>query len=41
MKSYEGESNIDKKLNNFLNVTGILNNAFRPQKTLKKIRIKL
>ena len=27
--------------NNFFKITGILNNAFRPQKTLKKTRIKL
>ena len=32
---------IDNKLNNFLKITGILNNVFRPQKTLKKTRIKL
>ena len=32
---------IDKKLNNFLKITSILNNVFRPQKTLKKTRIKL
>jgi len=31
----------DNKLNNFLKITGILNNVFRPQKTLKKTRIKL
>jgi hypothetical protein len=29
------------KLNNFLKITGILNNAFRPQKPLKKTRIEL
>jgi len=39
--SYEGELDIDNKLNNFLKITGILNNVFRPQKTLKKTRIKL
>ena len=39
--SYEGEFDIDNKLNNFLKNTGILNNVFRPQKTLKKTRIKL
>ena len=33
MISYEGELDIDKKLNNFLKITGILNNVFRPQKT--------
>jgi len=31
MISYEGELDIDK-LNNFLKITGILNNMFRPQK---------
>jgi hypothetical protein len=30
-----------KKLNNYLKITGILNNVFRPQKALKKTRIKL
>jgi len=29
---YEGELYIDNKLNNFLKITGILNNVFRPQK---------
>ena len=32
---------INNKLNNFLKITGILNNVFRPQETLKKTRIKL
>jgi hypothetical protein len=32
---------IDNKLNNNLKITGLLNNVFRPQKTLKKTRIKL
>ena len=32
---------IDNKLNNYLKNTGIINNMFRPQKTLKKTRIKL
>ena len=31
----------DNKLHNYLKITGILNNVFRPQKTLKKTRIKL
>ena len=31
MISYEGELGIDNKLNNFLKITGILNNVFRPQ----------
>jgi len=30
--SYEGELDVDKKLNNFLKITGILNNVFRTQK---------
>jgi len=30
--SYEGELDIDNKLYNFLKITGILNNVFRPQK---------
>jgi len=33
MISYEGESDIDNKLNNILKITGILNKVFRPQKT--------
>jgi hypothetical protein len=41
MIPYEGELDIDKKLNNFLKTSGILNNVFRPQKALKKTRIKL
>jgi len=32
MISYEGELDIDNKLNNFLKITGNLNNVFRPQK---------
>jgi len=39
--SCEGELHIDNKLNNFLKITGILNNVFRPQKAFKKTRIKL
>ena len=34
--SCEGELEIDNKLNNFLKITGILNNVFRPQKPLRK-----
>jgi len=34
--SYEKELDIDNKLHNYLKITGILNNVFRPQKTLKK-----
>ena len=41
MKSYGRELDIDKKLNNYLKITGILNNKFRPQKTSQKTRIKL
>jgi hypothetical protein len=41
MISYERELDIEKKLNNYLKITGILNNVFRPQKALKKTRIKL
>jgi len=32
---YEGELDIENKLNNFLKITDILNNMFRPQKTIK------
>ena len=32
---------IDNKLHNYLKITGIINNVFRPQKTLKKTTIKL
>ena len=32
MISYEGELDIDNKLNNVLKITGILNNVFGPQK---------
>ena len=39
--SYEKELDIDNKLPNYLKITGILNNVFRPQKTLNKTRIKL
>jgi len=41
MISYGGELDIDNKLNNFLKITNILNNVFRPQRTLEKTRIKL
>jgi len=41
MISYEGELDIDNKLHNYLKITGIINNVFRPQKTLKKTTIKL
>jgi hypothetical protein len=39
--SYEKELGIDNKLHNYLKITGILNNVFRPQRTLKKTRTKL
>ena len=39
--SYEKELDIDNKLQNYLKMTGILNNVFKPQKTLKKTRLKL
>jgi hypothetical protein len=32
---------IDNKLRNYLKITGVLNNVFRPQKPLKETRIKL
>jgi hypothetical protein len=38
--SYEKELNIDNKLRNYLKITDILNNVFRPQKSIKKTRIK-
>ena len=41
MTSYEKELDIDSKLHNYLKITGITNNVFRPQKTRKKARIKL
>jgi len=37
--SYE-KLDIDNKLHNYLKITGILNNVFGPQETLKKTRIK-
>jgi hypothetical protein len=39
--SYVKELDIDNKLHNYLKITGILNNVFRPQKSLKKTGIKL
>jgi len=41
MISYEKEMDIDNKLHNYLKITGIKINVFRPQKTPKKTRIKL
>jgi hypothetical protein len=39
--SYENEMDIDNKLNNYLKITGIINNVFPPKKSLNKTRIKL
>ena len=39
--SYEGELDIDNKFNNFLKITGVLNNVFRAQNSLKETTIKL
>jgi hypothetical protein len=39
MISYEKELDIDNKLHNYLKITGIINNVFRPQKTLRKTRL--
>jgi hypothetical protein len=33
--------NIDNKLNNYLKITGIINNVLGPKKTVKKTRIKV
>ena len=41
MISYEKELHIDNKLHNYLKITGILNNVFRPQKNLKKKKNKI
>ena len=41
MISYEGELDIDNKLNNFLKITGILIMCLDHKKPLKKTRIKL
>ena len=41
MISYEKEFDIDNKLHNYLKITGIINNVFRPQKTFKKTITKL
>jgi hypothetical protein len=38
---YRTEVDIDNKLSIYLKITGIMNNMFRPQKTLKKTRLKL
>jgi hypothetical protein len=39
--SYEKELDIDNEFNNYLKITGLINNMFRPQKTVKKTRLKL
>ena len=41
MISYGKQLDIDNKLHNYLKITGIINNVFRPQKTLNKAIIKL
>jgi len=41
MISYGKELDIANKLHNYLKITDILNNVFRPQNSLKKTRIKL
>jgi hypothetical protein len=37
--SHENKMDIDKRLNNYLKITGIVN-VFRPKKALKKTKIK-
>jgi hypothetical protein len=39
--SYENEMYIDNKLNNYLRITGIINNVFGTKKTLKKNQNKI
>jgi hypothetical protein len=39
--SYGGELNVDNIKQNILKITGILNNLFKPQKTLEKTKTKL
>ena len=43
LMSYEKEMDIDNKINNYLKITGIINNMFIPKKkkTFKKTRLKL
>jgi hypothetical protein len=38
---YKKEVDVDNKLSNYLKITGIINNTFKPQKTLKKTGLKL
>ena len=33
---FENESDIDNKLHNYLKITGIINNVFKPQKPFKE-----
>ena len=39
--SYKKEVDIDNKLNSYLKITGTINSVSRPQKALKKTRMKL
>jgi hypothetical protein len=39
--SFEKQVDIDNKLSNYLKITGIINEMFRPQKILLKTRIQL
>jgi len=39
--SKEKELDPDNEIDNYLKITGIINSMFRPQKTVKKTRIKL
>jgi hypothetical protein len=39
--SYEKEVDIDNKLDEYLNMAGMANSLFRPQKTLRKTGINL
>jgi hypothetical protein len=39
--TYDKEVNVDNKLNKSLKITSIISNMFRPQKPLKKTRLKL
>ena len=41
MISYGKQLDIDNKLHNYLKITGVISNVFRPQKTLNKAIIKL
>ena len=39
--TFDKEVDFDNKLNNYLKITGIINNMFRSQEALKKTRLKL